>query len=422
MAYRSSSQRSNYLNNENAHKVTKEVAKVTSGPTLSRAILGDRTNIQKKATEGTKKQNVPFKKHPHLKGNSKKAVQEKSSIAAAPQDATMMSLNSTELETTGLEEMSAMSIAEANVASTKELVCDDEEMELLAQSFSNKLLTVVDIDRDDTCVQLVREYVNEIYAYMRDIEDKNKVKKHYLEGAGITPRMRLILVDWLVQVHSRFNLMQETLFLTICILDRYLQEKPNTAKEKLQLVGVTAMFIASKYEEMWCAEIGDFVFITDKSYTAKQIREMEVDMLKTLDFYISFPLPLHFLRRNSKAGQVNSNQHTLAKYLIELVLPDYAMSHYKASEVAAAALFLTLKLMGDEPEWTDTLYYYSAYNEQDLLPIACKLAQCVIRSHTSKQTAIQKKYESNRLMKISLLPALKGPIIRSFAEKAASYT
>lgn len=75
-------------------------------------------------------------------------------------------------------------------------------------------------------------------------------------------------------------------------------------KSKLQLVGVTAMLIASKYEEMYAPEVGDFVFITDNTYTSEQIRAMERHMLKTLDYSLGTPLCLHFLRRYSRAGEV----------------------------------------------------------------------------------------------------------------------
>ena len=73
-------------------------------------------------------------------------------------------------------------------------------------------------------------------------------------------------------------------------------------RNKLQLVGVSAMFIASKVEEMYAPEINDFVYITDNAYTSAEIREMELRMLRTLGFDFSRPHPLHFLRRNSKAG------------------------------------------------------------------------------------------------------------------------
>ena len=73
---------------------------------------------------------------------------------------------------------------------------------------------------------------------------------------------------------------------------------------ELQLVGVSAMLLACKYEEMYAPEIGDFVYITDNSFTKTQIRRMEALIFRTLDFSIGKPLCLHFLRRNSKAGAV----------------------------------------------------------------------------------------------------------------------
>ena len=80
----------------------------------------------------------------------------------------------------------------------------------------------------------------------------------------------------------------------------------SVSRSKLQLVGVTAMLIASKYEEMYAPEIADFVYITDNAYSKADIRRMECLILKTLDFNLGRPLPLHFLRRNSKAGEVSS--------------------------------------------------------------------------------------------------------------------
>ncbi|MBS2600094.1 cyclin, partial [Salmonella enterica subsp. enterica serovar Typhimurium] len=91
----------------------------------------------------------------------------------------------------------------------------------------------------------------------------------------INERMRAILVDWLIQVHSKFRLLQETLFMTLAIMDRFLQNQP-VSRKKLQLVAVTAMLLASKYEEMYPPAIGDFVYITDNAYTKSQIRQMEI--------------------------------------------------------------------------------------------------------------------------------------------------
>ena len=87
---------------------------------------------------------------------------------------------------------------------------------------------------------------------------------------------------------------------------------------------------------------GDFVYITDNAYSQSQIREMEMDMLQVLRFDLGRPLPLHFLRRNSKAGQVDATIHTLAKYAMELTLVEYSFAHIPPSKLAASALAISL--------------------------------------------------------------------------------
>ena len=91
--------------------------------------------------------------------------------------------------------------------------------------------------------------------------------------------MRSILIDWLVEVHLKFKLMPETLYLTVNLIDRYLAKR-NVTRKRLQLVGVTAMLIASKYEEIWAPEVRDFVYISDKAYSREDILACEKTMLE----------------------------------------------------------------------------------------------------------------------------------------------
>lgn len=91
--------------------------------------------------------------------------------------------------------------------------------------------------------------------------------------------MRSILIDWLVEVHLKFKLVPETLYLTVNLIDWYLSQV-SVNREKLQLVGVTAMLIASKYEEIYAPEVQDFVYITDKAYTKEEILDCEQRMLQ----------------------------------------------------------------------------------------------------------------------------------------------
>jgi len=300
-----------------------------------------------------------------------------------------------------------------------------EEVENLVSAFSTKNLGPVDnIDKDDAeNPQLVVEYVNEIYAYLRELEVIQGVRPKYLSGKPVTgttimPKMRSVLVDWLIQVHQQFNLLQETLYLTVAILDRFLQGYAHKVERKqLQLVGVAAMFIASKYEEMYAPEIGDFVYITDKAYTESQIREMEMKILQALAFDLGRPLPLHFLRRNSKAGNVDAMVHTLAKYVMELTLVNYDMAHWEPSKLAAAALALSLKVLDRDEKsihelWTPTLTFYTSYSFDNISKYVQQLASCVYETSkapdSAKLMAVRKKYEDKKLSKIAKLAELTG--------------
>ena len=137
----------------------------------------------------------------------------------------------------------------------------------------------------------------------------------YMSNQGdINWQVRGVLVDWLVDVHAKFRLLPETLFLALNIIDRFLSLRMITLS-KLQLVGVTAMFIAAKYEEVLCPSISNFVYIADGGYTDAEILSAERYMLKVLGFNLSYANPMNFLRRISKADNYDIQTRTVAKYL-----------------------------------------------------------------------------------------------------------
>ncbi|XP_051875738.1 G2/mitotic-specific cyclin-B1-like isoform X2 [Pristis pectinata] len=252
------------------------------------------------------------------------------------------------------------------------------------------------------------------------IEIEQAVRPNYLVGQVITGAMRAILIDWLVQVQVKFKLLPETLYLTVSILDRFLQDSLVT-KKNLQLVGVTAMFIASKYEEVFPPEIGDFVIITDDAYTSAQIRQMERRILKKLNFSLGKPLPLHFLRRASKVADVSIEQHALAKYLMELTIGDYDMVHYPPSLIAAAAFHLAQKLLNCG-EWTPLLQYYLSYGEEDLLPVMQHIAKNVVQVNNclSKHMTVKNKYARKCEMRISTILQLTSVLIFNLSRSLIS--
>ncbi|KAM6187192.1 G2/mitotic-specific cyclin-B1 [Sarcoramphus papa] len=289
--------------------------------------------------------------------------------------------------------------------------------DMLCQAFSDVLLDVEDVDAEDgTDPNLCSNYVKDIYKYLRDLEENQPIRPKYLASQEISGNMRAILVDWLVQVQMKFRLQQETLYMAVAIIDRFLQDNV-VSKRLLQLVGVTAMFIASKYEEMFPPHIEDFAYITDHTYTKFQICQMEMKILQALDFGLGRPLPPHFLRRASKIAEVDLEQHVLAKYLMELCIVDYEMVHFPPSETAAAASCLALKLLNG-CEWTPTLQHYMSYTESDLLPVMRHIAKNVVlvNEGITTLTAIKNKYASSKNVKISTIEQLESSIIWNLAQ------
>ncbi|KAK4815704.1 hypothetical protein QYF61_006687 [Mycteria americana] len=289
--------------------------------------------------------------------------------------------------------------------------------DMLCQAFSDVLLDVEDVDAEDSAdPNLCSDYVKDIYTYLRDLEENQPVRPKYLVDREINGNMRAILIDWLVQVQIKFRLQQETLYLAVAIIDRFLQDNA-VPKKMLQLVGVTAMFVASKYEEMFPPHIGDFAYVTDNTYTKFQICQMEMKILQALNFGLSRPLPPHFLRRASKIAEVDLEQHVLAKYLMELSIVDYDMVHFPPSKTAAAASCLALKLLNG-CEWTPTLQHYTSYTESDLLPAMQHIAKNVIlvNEGVTVLTAIKNKYASSKNARISTTALLDSPIIWNLAQ------
>jgi len=279
---------------------------------------------------------------------------------------------------------------------------------------------VVDIDKEDADnPQLVVEYVMDIYKYLRFLEKQQFVKDDYLAGQQvILPKMRSVLVDWLIGVHLQFKLLPETVYTAVAILDRFLMNQITSInRNTLQLVGVTAMLIASKYEEIYAPEVKDFVYITDKAYSEKQIMDMELKVIKSLKFDLGRPLPLHFLRRASKAGEVEAVTHTLAKYIMELSLSDYSLAGEPPSRLAASALALAVRIL--EPGltsmtevWTPSLRYYTQYELSDLLDTIQKLAAVLVAAPTAKLNTVFSKYSGRKFLKIARIPALDEPVVK----------
>jgi len=282
---------------------------------------------------------------------------------------------------------------------------------------------VEDIDRKDiNNPQLCSEYVLQMFAYLRQLESRGSVRPNHLSGCPTSYKMREVLVDWLVEVQQQFKLLQETMFLTMDLVDRYMAIKGSEiSRSQLQLIGVSAMFLACKMEEVFAPACSDFVYITDNAYTAQEIKQTELKFLSALDFNLFQPLSLHFLRRFSKAGDVDVLQHSLAKYALEVGLLDYSLVSVPGSLIAAAALFLSLLLLEPEADmdsvWTPTLSFYSGYSRKELLPTVSRHASNLLNIRGKKLQAIRVKYQGPKFLKIADHSVLRGELLANLAKK-----
>lgn len=209
----------------------------------------------------------------------------------------------------------------------------------------------IDLDVDDGDDPLmVSEYVVEIFDYLKQVEQTTMPNPRYMENQkDLAWKMRGILTDWLVQVHSRFKLLPETLFLCINIVDRFLSARV-VSLAKLQLVGITCMFIAAKVEEVVAPSASNFLYCAHSTYNEPEILQAERYVLKTIDWNLSYPNPIHFLRRVSKADEYNVQVRTIAKYLLEIQCLEWRLIAAPPSLLAAAALWLARMILGF-PDW-----------------------------------------------------------------------
>ncbi|KAF7184638.1 hypothetical protein CNMCM7691_005881 [Aspergillus felis] len=270
----------------------------------------------------------------------------------------------------------------------------------LAKQVVEATRTAEDIEDEYWDTSMVAEYSDEIFEYMRQQEIRMLPNAHYMDNqAEIQWSMRSVLMDWLVQVHHRFSLLPETLFLCVNYIDRFLSSKI-VSLGKLQLVGATAIFIAAKYEEINCPSVQEIVYMVDGGYTVDEILKAERFMLSMLQFELGWPGPMSFLRKISKADDYDLETRTLAKYFLEVTIMDERFVGSPPSFLAAGAHCLA-RLMLRKGTWTPSHVHYAGYTYSQLYPLVSLILECceIPRKHHS---AIFEKYTDKRFKRASL--------------------
>ncbi|NWI63784.1 CCNA1 protein, partial [Todus mexicanus] len=246
---------------------------------------------------------------------------------------------------------------------------------------------------EDAITLTVGEYAEDIHQYLREAEVRFRPKPHYMrKQPDITTGMRAILVDWLVEVGEEYKLRTETLYLAVNFLDRFLSCM-SVLRGKLQLVGTAAMLLAAKYEEIYPPEVNEFVYITDDTYTKRQLLKMEHLLLKVLAFDLTAPTANQFLLQYFQRHGVCIRTENFARYLAELSLLEAdPFLKYLPSQIAAAAYCLANYTM-NRSFWPETLAAFTGYSLSEIVPCLSDLHKmCLDPPHCQLQ-AIKEKYK-----------------------------
>ncbi|KAE9589011.1 putative cyclin [Lupinus albus] len=267
-------------------------------------------------------------------------------------------------------------------------------------------IVVIDSEIKDPLVW--SSYAIDIYNNIRVAERERRVSSDYMDKLqhDITPGMRGILVDWLVEVAEEYNLVPDTLYLTVNLIDRFLSASL-IQRQRLQLLGVTCMLISSKYEEMKAPQVKEFCVITDNAYTKAEVVKMEKEVLKLLHFQLSIPTTKTFLRRFIQAAQSSYKVpyvelEFLANYLAELTLVEYSFLQFLPSMIAASAVLLARwTLIHSEHPWNPTMEHYTNYKVSQLKTTVLALADLQLNTNASSLNAVREKYKQQKVRLMS---------------------
>ncbi|TKY74679.1 Cyclin-A2-2 protein [Spatholobus suberectus] len=376
-----------------------------------RAVLTDVTNIRAKSHDKCTKASK----------FQAKGVRTKKSTKLASGVSTEVSTSQEDVRAKLAEELSTIRMVESNdtirervIADTRLSMQDSVKSELLSSPnkdidmICEKLrasdsLAIVDIDSELKDPQVWSSYAPDIYNNIRVTELQRKPVTNYMDELqqDINPSMRGILVDWLVEVSEEYKLVPDTLYLTVNLIDQYLSTR-SIQKQRLQLLGVSCMLIASKYEEICAPRVEEFCFITDNTYTKEEVLKMEREVLDLIHFQLSVPTIKTFVRRFIQAAQSSYKApcvelEFLANYLAELALVEYSFFQFLPSLVAASAVFLARWTLNEsEHPWNPTLEHYTNYKASELKTVVLALQDLQLNTKGCSLNAVREKYKQQK--------------------------
>ena len=249
------------------------------------------------------------------------------------------------------------------------------------------------------------EYLEEIYMNLLLEERESTIKPKFGYMANqpeINEIMRAILIDWIIDVHLRFNLRQDTLFMTIWLIDTYLSFAL-VQRDKLELLGITCLLISGKSHEIYYPQHNKLLEMTDNAYIKEEMLTMENEILKKLNFFIVCPNPIDFYNILSKMFNFEKKQYYLGNYFIEAALINYPILKYSSSVIASSCAYLVMKYY--KINGYQKLYNNFIVNEkcpEDVIKDAAKEIYFLVDNLSkSKFKSVKKKFSLTQFENVS---------------------
>lgn len=255
--------------------------------------------------------------------------------------------------------------------------------------------------QDRTDPQLVSEFYEEIKEclFTSEFDGTLYAIPNYIKRIqeDINEKFRTILLDWLVEVHLKFKLLRETLFVTINIIDRFLSIVP-TNRDELQCVGVASMLIACKYEEIYYPDLEEFKEVTDNSCSVQQIIRKEFEILSALKFDLTVPSSLRFYEIFNHFLKLKEKDAMATMYLLEMSLLDYGMIKYKPSLIATGCMML---IVSGNYMKKETLYLCCKHSMEDITDVCKDILAVYQKVDQGKMQSLKRKYSSSKFMEVA---------------------
>lgn len=246
----------------------------------------------------------------------------------------------------------------------------------------------IHIAKENSEVDLCNTTLDNAYEYLLKLDEDTYLPDTILNEYSSLRQTRDLLLNWVIKIHQNLKLENETLYMTIDLIDKFLIKK-KLPIEKFQLLGLTCLYIASKYEEVLPPSIFQFALESDGIFDSEEIKESEFNILETLNFKIGYPSPIVLLDRQLD-GYLNYNEMKfMSLYLLEITFVDFRFLSYRMSMRTKAAALITLKMYNHSIKGLKT-----RFQKEGLMETIEKICRYILQYllEPTIHTELQRKY------------------------------